>query len=394
MADYRLVEAIRKGAGEWTKARASTESIDLRGANLQAADLQFTDLRGLDLLGANFAEARVRVADFSESNLTGVSFRRATIAASSFDNADLTNSNFAEAQIVSSGGRDIDRGFVRFKSAFLKGASFVGASITDADFSDASFSDVVFDAAALTNVLFDGADFRNAHFKDTHFYGLDFSSTLNLESAGHAGPSLLGFDSIRMSGGSIPVRFLRGCGLSEVEITMTGLCQENLSADRVTQILYEIMDTYGSKPIQLRSLFISYSHLDRRFVDAICVLLDANGVRYWRDNHNLKAGRLEVQIARGINLNPTVLIVLSEHSCASDWVEWEVSEARELERKLGRDVLCPIALDDKWRSSKWPGALRRQIEAYNVLDFSRWEDPAAFDIQWLKLLGGLTLYYT
>ena len=107
----------------------------------------------------------------------------------------------------------------------------------------------------------------------------------------------------------------------------------------------------------------------------------------------MKAGRLETQIDRAIRFNPTVLLVLSEHSVESDWVEWEVRKARELEKELKRDVLCPVALDAAWKSCPWPGRLRAQIEEYNILDFSAWRDAASFERQFGKLLDGLKLFY-
>ena len=102
---------------------------------------------------------------------------------------------------------------------------------------------------------------------------------------------------------------------------------------------------------------------------------------------------METQIDRAIRLNPTVLLVLSENSVESDWVEWESAKARELEKELGRDVLCPVALDEAWKTCSWPGPLRRQIEDYHILDFSGWRDTATLERQFGKLLDGLSLFY-
>ncbi len=112
----------------------------------------------------------------------------------------------------------------------------------------------------------------------------------------------------------------------------------------------------------------------------------------------MKAGRIEKQIDRAMRLNPTVLLVLSVHSVESDWVEWEASKARELERQYRnevkpRDILCPVALDDAWKSCDWPGPLRRQIEKYFILDFSAWREQETFDRQFERLIEGLGLFY-
>ena len=58
----------------------------------------------------------------------------------------------------------------------------------------------------------------------------------------------------------------------------------------------------------------------------------------------------------------------------SDWVQHEVRFARELEKETERHVLCPVALDDSWKSSPWPKRIMEQVMEYNILDFSKWED--------------------
>jgi len=74
-------------------------------------------------------------------------------------------------------------------------------------------------------------------------------------------------------------------------------------------------------------------------------------------------------------------------------VQHEVRKARELEKELGRDTLCPIALDDGWKSSSWPQRVMEQVMEYNILDFSKWGDEAVFQAEFAKLLSGLDLFY-
>jgi hypothetical protein len=77
----------------------------------------------------------------------------------------------------------------------------------------------------------------------------------------------------------------------------------------------------------------------------------------------------------------------------SDWVEHEVRKARSLEKELGRDVLCPVALDDSWKSSPWPERVMEQVLEYNILDFSAWQEESRFDDMFRRLVDGLNLYY-
>ena len=140
-------------------------------------------------------------------------------------------------------------------------------------------------------------------------------------------------------------------------------------------------------------LFISYNRADSSFVDKMEDQLNGKGIRFWRDIHDMKAGRMEIQIDRAIRHNQTVLLILSENSIKSDWVEHEVRTARELEKDTERDVLCPVALDDSWKDSPWPKRVMEQVMEYNILDFSEWEDDVEFEGMFRKLIDGLELFY-
>jgi hypothetical protein len=171
------------------------------------------------------------------------------------------------------------------------------------------------------------------------------------------------------------------------------LYNPDLGNEERNKVLYRIYDIQARQAIQISPLFVSYSHGDTEFVDKLGNHLTEKGIRYWRDTHEMKAGRIETQIDRGIRQNPTVLLVLSEHSLSSDWVEHEVRTARGLEKELDRDVLCPVALDDSWKSSRWPKRIMEQIMKYNILDFSEWRDDSKFEGAFRKLIDGLELFY-
>jgi len=60
---------------------------------------------------------------------------------------------------------------------------------------------------------------------------------------------------------------------------------------------------------------------------------------------------------------------------------------------MGRDVLCPVALDDSWKNSPWPKRVMEQVMEYNILDFSAWKDESKFGNTFNKLIDGLELFY-
>ena len=222
---------------------------------------------------------------------------------------------------------------------------------------------------------------------------MDLSQTTGLQDVIHNGPSTIGTNTLVLSKGKIPEVFLRGCGLSDWEIQVSKLYDPDLSNEEINDIQYKMYDLRATQALQISPLFISYSHADGSFVDKIEKHLNNKGIRFWRDIHDMKAGRLEKQIDRAIRQNPTVLLILSSNCIRSDWVEHEVRTARELEKEMGRDVLCPVALDDSWKSSPWPKRVMEQVMEYNILDFSAWKDDIKFGSTFNKLIIGLGLFY-
>ncbi len=138
------------------------------------------------------------------------------------------------------------------------------------------------------------------------------------------------------------------------------------------------------------NIFISYSTKDAKFAEKLEGQLQAAGFDVFRDVHDIVAGRLDRQLKESIDKTDALLLIFSKHSAGSDWVEWEVQTARDRERREGIDVLCPISLDDAWRTATWNGPLMLQIKDYAILDFSK---PRKFDGMFSRLLTGLRTYY-
>ena len=83
-----------------------------------------------------------------------------------------------------------------------------------------------------------------------------------------------------------------------------------------------------------------------------------------------------------------LLLVLSEHAIASDWVEDEVTKAFAEERRRGQLVLFPVRLDDTVfdTSEAWAGKLR---DNRNIGDFRRWKEHDAYQKALDRLLRDL-----
>jgi hypothetical protein len=340
MADAQHLSILKQGVAAWNRWREENPGVrpDLHAADLREANLQGATLRQADLNGAILSGADLRMADLREADLFG---------------ADLSVADLSQSNLV---------------GAHLFGADLSGANLREADLSGATVAYTI-------------------------FANLDLRAVRGLDTVHHGGPSEISTSTISRLRGQIPDAFLRGCGLSDWEIEAARLYQRDLSREKITDIVYKIHDLRARQAIQVNSLFISYSHADSPFVDRLEGIFSKNGIRFWRDVHDATAGRLEKQIDRAMRLNPTVLLVLSAHSVRSDWVEHEARLARELEKELERDVLCPVALDDAWKTCRWPERLREQIKEYNILDFSAWQDEAFFKRTAAKLIDGLDLFY-
>jgi len=137
------------------------------------------------------------------------------------------------------------------------------------------------------------------------------------------------------------------------------------------------------------SCFLSYSSKDEPFAQRQHVDLQAQGVRCWFAPHDMKIGaRIRPTLDQAIHQQEKLLLILSEHSINSAWVEDEVEAALERERTEHREMLFPIRLDDAVirTHQAWAARLRRQV---NIGDFSNWTDPQAYQRAFERLLRDL-----
>jgi hypothetical protein len=395
MANQEQVEILKQGVEAWNKWREKNPSIkidlsytDFRTANLSESDPFKADLLKpnpwfIDPIGANLFSFDFRRANLSKADLRRANLRRANLSRADLFGADLLEANLIRADLFESNLND-----AYLKGAYLTGADLAGANLVGAILNKTNLKDANLFQANLIGAMLWGAIVENTIFGDTNL-----GETAGLEDVIHQSSSSVDTHTLQRSKGKIPAAFLRGCGLSDFEIETAKLYNPDLSNQEINDILYKIYDLRARQAIQVSPLFISYSHADTAFVDRLDVMLNEKGIRFWRDTHDAKAGRLEKQIEQAIRHNPTVLVVLSKNSTRSDWVEHEVRTARGLAKELKRDVLCPVALDESWKSSPWPERVMEQVMEYNILDFSKWEDEKVFGQMFVKLLEGLQLFY-
>ncbi len=147
--------------------------------------------------------------------------------------------------------------------------------------------------------------------------------------------------------------------------------------------------TVSSKMEMDYSCFISYSSKDHRFAERLYGELQSKAIRCWFAPEDLKIGdKFRDRIDESIRIHDKLLLVLSEHSLASSWVETEVEAAFEKERQQNKSVLFPVRLDDAVMSAKqaWAADIRR---TRHIGDFRAWKERASFQRALQRLVRDL-----
>jgi TIR domain len=117
--------------------------------------------------------------------------------------------------------------------------------------------------------------------------------------------------------------------------------------------------------------------------------LRANSVLCWFAPEDLKTGdEFRSVIDISIQRHDRLLLILSEHSVKSPWVQKEVETAFEKERKENRTVLFPIRIDEAvmQKDVGWAADIRRQR---HIGDFRQWKDHDAYQHAFNRLLRDL-----
>lgn len=346
-ANQKHVEMLEQGVEAWNQWRREKENYYL------FPDLGLTDLSGKDLRGFNLGFADLTEANLRGSNLGGAYLGQAFLDGADLSEACLIGTNLGGAQLVNA----------RLNKARLNLARLIEANLQGADLSSSILVGTIFSQASL-----EGANLQNAELGDTTMGNTNLSGAKGLNACIHKGPSIIDTGTLAKSG-IMPVSFLRGCGVPDAFINY----------------LPSLINT----PVHFYSCFISYSSRDGAFANRLYADLQDSGVRCWFAPEDLRIGdKTRVQIDESIRVYDKLLIILSEHSVESQWVEKEVESALEKERSQKRIVLFPIRLDDTVMNiaGGWPADIRRTRK---IGDFKKWKDYDSYQKAFDRLIRDL-----
>jgi len=112
-------------------------------------------------------------------------------------------------------------------------------------------------------------------------------------------------------------------------------------------------------------------------------------VRCWYAPEDMKiGGKILDSLYEGIRTHEKLLLVLSEDSVRSDWVEDEVNKAFAEERDRGQAMVFPVRLDDAVMitNQAWAQKIR---DSRHIGDFRYWANPDQYSSSLERLLRDL-----
>jgi hypothetical protein len=283
-----------------------------------------------------------RETTYERPDLSGV-----LIDYDSLDNYDLRSADLSGATLR----------VVSLRFTFCDDCSFENASLDDVFFSGVTLKRCNFKSSLIGFTAFHSCDLDECDFTDATLIRNTFTdaplrTVRGLNALRGSRNNSIGIDTFFDSGG-LPESFLRSSGVPEEFIQYAA--------------------SLVGKPIEYYSCFLSYSSKDDEFARRLYNDLQGKNIRTWFAPEDLKIGdRFRSRIDESIRIHDKLVLILSANSVASDWVETEVESALERERKEGKEVLFPIAIDDEAFTSQqsWAADIRRKR---HIGDFRKWK---------------------
>lgn len=347
MADEEQLAILKQGADVWNEwltqypeTKIDLEGADLNGVKLKGAFLYKANLSDSSLVGADLNNARIISAYLQEANLK---------------NADARNTRFNKTQLNGASLRAIISIGTDFSDAILSGTDFSFTVLEDAKFNRAILIDAIFRGAQLINV-----DLSDSTLGGTIFADTDLSGARGFESIGYSGPCAISVDTLFRTEKRLPDIFLRGCGVPE--------------------ILIEYLPFMHGKAVEFYSCFISYSHGDQPFARRVYDTLQGRGIRCWLDKKKINPGDvIEDEIAQAIRYSDKTLLLCSQNSLNSWWVDNELdnlfAKERQLQSERGKAyrLLIPLDIDGYLHKNEYVSGKKEQIRKRFAPSFEGWE---------------------
>jgi hypothetical protein len=321
--------------------------------------------------------ADLRRINFDEADITGIDFIKCNLSRASFQGTHVGNPRkfpmVSAARFIRCSLRHTvfrcNLGRATFEACDLRSAEFNSVRATGADFSHSQLSKAML-VGSFDDVVLLSTKLGGSYWFDVAFIDTDLSVADGLMEADILGPTVLDHRTLWRSG-PLPQEFYRRCGFSEIFV--------------------DYLPSMIQRAINLSSCFISYSSQDDALARRLYLDLQKYKVRTFFAPKDLKIGaKIRDDLEVAIHTRDKLLLILSRHSIASQWVEYEVEAALSRERTEQTSVLFPITVDDEvFRTKKsWAATLQRQR---HIGDFRGYTNAASYQEALRKLLSDLAV---
>lgn len=381
LSGANLVEADLFGANLFCTnlTEANLTEAQLSGANLFKANLTKARLHRAELLHTvnfgptNLSEANLTEADLSNAQLMDANLFRAKLSGTHLIKANMSRANLSEADLT-----EADLTEVNLHSANLSGTTLSKTNLPGANLTEANLIEADLTGTNLYGTLLIGSKITNCNFSEsnlgTTIFGLtDLSTCKGLQSVKVTDPCIVDFPTLRVSK-NLPKEFLTKLGIPD--------------------LLTEYLPDFYNPALMIYPAFLSHSWADKAFVRTLYEALTKKGVTVWLDERKIKPGdNIHDSIAEGIKYYDKLILVCSENSLKSWWVEKELERVYEKELQLQKQhgkkfrLVIPIRVDDEIFNSE--GGIFDTLRNSMIGDFTKWQDESEFEKAVKELVDAL-----
>ena len=335
---------------------------DLSRADLTGSDLRQADLSGANLQGAHLWRSNLARANFNEAFMAGCTLGRTNLSNSVMQAVDLKGANiafsnlsYADLERADLSGTDLsqtDLSWANLSGANLRNARLVGANLDMADLSGADLQ-----GAVIINAKMSSTSLSRAKCGLTTISNCDLTGVIGLGEITHAGPSMIGLDTISRSKGQVDARFLDGAG--------------------VPQLLVEAQEALRNSMATYKRVLLVGSVNDGDFADKIKSALAEARVPSWvisaDDEESLTSGSTNLDSAVYYD---RVIILCTVASLENPLTSRNFSSLVSNPGPTVRDSIITVATDDVFyqREDRLCVGLREG----KVVDFRGWDDEGRF----------------
>jgi len=279
-----------------------------------------------------------RIPDLSGANLSGANLSEANLSDANLFGANLSGTNLSGAN--------------------MRRAYLVGANLSETDLSETDLSEANLSRANLANTIF-----LRTQLEATIFGLTDLSTAKGLGSVEVSSACVIDFPTLRASK-NLPKEFMTKLG--------------------VPDLLIEYLPDFYNPALMIYPAFLSHSWADKEFVRKLYGALTELGVTAWLDEKKMKPGdNIHDSINEGIKHYDKMILVCSERSLNSWWVEKELEKVYEKERDMQKErskkfrLVIPIRIDDHILHRK--DGILTTVRNSMIGDFTKWQDETEFE---------------